>query len=279
MNNNSNNDLADQNTSQQSFNIQPLETSKGIAESTNQAIYSADFSDPYVRGEFLKKMYCSLIGQFLYNLFMIILTFYAGLINWLVTEQDCGERNSEYCVVTPNWLFYVSLVVSIIFSFAIYFGGSTVRKGPIKYLILIFYPLFYGFTFSAIFAFMIYHMHSMGVWEILTSLFLILVFLNIAYCNRREISCICKTIVVIVPPILLAVVFVPIKSVLFGIFLQGTVISMFYGFYLLLESSFIMDSKRLNLQPEDYQITSLLLNGLIVQPLVRAVDIILSIVM
>ncbi|CAK92247.1 unnamed protein product (macronuclear) [Paramecium tetraurelia] len=282
MSNNTNNDLADQNTSQQSFSPQPLETSKGIAENTNQYKYSTDFQDPYVKGLFFKNLYCCLIGQFLYNLLMIILTFSAGMINWLVTEDDCNQRSSreeENCVVTPKWLFYFSLVVSIILSFTIYFGGSAVRKGPIKILIQIFYPIFYGFTFSSIFAFMIYNMHPLGIWETLSSMFLILIFLNIAYCGKREVSCLCKTIIIIVPPILLSVFFLSFKAVLYGIFLEGTIISMFYGFYLILEASLILKSRRLNLQPEDYQIASLLLNGLLVQPLVRVADIILSIVM
>ncbi|CAD8182565.1 unnamed protein product [Paramecium octaurelia] len=261
MSNTFNNYLLDQNSSQQNLNPQSFETQNVIALNTIQieslySIFSLDqsqFSDSIVRAQFLRNMYSFLTLEFLLNLVMIALAFYTPMGFWLVSiNKGCRYEYNEYenCKLIPSWLFYVSLFTSIVLQFTIYFGGITTRNAPINYLLLVLYLIFYGFTFSTICIFMLISLGQIGVWATWGV----------------------EAIIIFGTSILLTIILL-LATRIWWVLLTAF-ISIIYGFYLILEARLIIGTGRLNLQPDEYLVGSLLLYGLILQPLVRIFDIV-----
>ncbi|CAD8093258.1 unnamed protein product [Paramecium primaurelia] len=285
MNNNFNNYLLNQNTQQQYLNPQSFETQNGKPQIMNQFeclqftifLDQGEFQNTIIRAEFIQNMYSFLTIEFFLNLGMISLGLYTRMDLWLVHwKYECSEYLKD--CLTPSWLFYVSLIISLILQFTLYFGGNIARKAPINYIVLILYLVFFGFTFTTICIFMELSLRQMGVWVTWGITFLIIAsFMIIGFVNKKEVSLKMGAIIIfgISIPFTLFLIFFTFNHI-WEKCVYGLII-IIYGCYLMLETRLIMSKGRLNLQSNDYLIGSLLLYGLMLQPLVRIFDILLKI--
>ncbi|CAD8183593.1 unnamed protein product [Paramecium pentaurelia] len=277
-----NNYLLDQNNQQKYLNPQTFETLDGRVQKMNQFEFQDYQKDSQIRVDFFKKMYSFLTFEFLFNFGMIALGFDTDLKELLIhTYYQCYEQQN-YIICdyhnSPAWLFYVSLIISIILQFTLYFGGTIVRKTPVNYIIFILYLVFYGFTLSAISIFMAISQGKLAVWITWTvDLLIILTFTIYGYFKRERFL----SQVNIIPYFIVSAIIIFCIAIPFVFFLimynfhyawMGFfygLVSIMYGFYLMLETRSIMRKGGLILQIDDYLAGSLLLYGLMVQPLVR----------
>ncbi|CAD8213119.1 unnamed protein product [Paramecium pentaurelia] len=280
MNNNINNYLLNQNDQQQYINPQSFETQNGQTQKMNQFQNQGVFQDQQIRVQFFKNLYCFLFFEFLFNLVMIALGIYTDMIFWLLRLYEIcyyDEENYQYCFygVEPSWLFYVSLFISLILQFMLYFKGNLVRNAPVNYIVLILQIVFFGFTFTTINIFWALRLLPIAVWITWGGTFLIIgVFTILAFLQKREISWQVGAIVILGISLTLFIIWIFTFHYypLWAKFLSLVVI-LIYGFYLILETRLMMSQGRFNLYTNDYLIGSLLLNGLMLQPLVRIFEI------
>ncbi|CAD8087760.1 unnamed protein product [Paramecium primaurelia] len=273
-----NNYLLDQNNQQKYLNPQTFETLDGRAQKMNQFEFQDYQKDSQIRVDFFKKMYSFLTFEFLFNFGMIALGFDTDLKELLIhTYYQCYEQQN-YIICdyhnSPAWLFYVSLIISIILQFTLYFGGTIVRKAPVNYIIFILYLVFYGFTFSAISIFMAISQGRLSVW--ITWTVDLLNNLNIynLWVLKKERDFLVNAIIIfcIAIPFVFFLIMYNFHYAWMGFFYG--LVSIMYGFYLMLETRSIMRKGGLILQIDDYLAGSLLLYGLMVQPLVRIFELV-----
>ncbi|CAD8056019.1 unnamed protein product [Paramecium sonneborni] len=276
MNNNQNLYLL--NAQQQYYNPYSFETQGEQTQELNFFNYQGQFQSSNIRSEFIQNMYTFLAIEFLFNLGMMALGFYTGMGSWLVRLnclQDFEEGFEFYSCLTPSWLFYVSLFVSIILQMMLYFGGNFARKDPLNYVVLLLQLIFFGFTFATICIFMVLSLQELVVWITWGLIFIIiLIFKILGVLNKKEISLLQGAIIIVGAsiPLILILIFLRYRLI-WEKCLSGFII-VIYGIYLMFETRFIMSNKRLNLQLDQYLFGSLLLNGLMFQPLVRIFEMI-----
>ncbi|CAD8085198.1 unnamed protein product [Paramecium primaurelia] len=116
---------------------------------------SNEFQDPQRRVDFVKNMYNFLTLEFFITSLIIALGMETGVMGWLGYEfEECHNYNeNDWECIIYIWLsplFYVSLAISILLQFSLYFVVNTLRKDPFPYTILILQLFFYGFLVTTI---------------------------------------------------------------------------------------------------------------------------------
>ncbi|CAD8167851.1 unnamed protein product [Paramecium pentaurelia] len=293
MNNNYSQDnyLLNKDTLKQYENPSPFETQDEKAQKMDQFQQYIEFSDDQVRVYFLKKVYILLTIEFFINLGMVALGLYTEMLNWFVNMNfdcwlpgpivcdydrfksiQCKSNGGASCNIhpTPTWLFYISLIISLILQFTCYFGGQTARKAPLHYVTLILYIIFFGFTLTTICIFMALSLGTITVWLVWGDTFLVIAAMTFyVYVKKSEFPFKDGAILIISTAMLMVFIKLLIQFVFVLEYFYCALFSIIYGFYLMFETKFIMGKGKQQLTIDNYLIGSLLLYALIIQFLVR----------
>ncbi|CAD8091307.1 unnamed protein product [Paramecium primaurelia] len=273
MNSSFNNQSLDQNGQQQYVNQQFFETSGGNTQKITQS-QTQDQSDNFqLRAQFFQKMYVCVTIEFAIYLVIISLGFHTNMGTWLITLQEACIMLIDYCTysLAPTVLFYISLIVSLLLQFTLYFSNCA-REAPLKQIVIILYQVSFGLTITTISIFMAISFLEGPVWMIWGNTLLIILMFTIFGCVKQsEITWKIGAIIIVGTTIPIMIILILIDTSVVWQKIVGAVIVITYGFYLILDTKFMMNKGRINLENE-YWRGSLLLSGLMFQPLVRIIE-------
>ncbi|CAK77922.1 unnamed protein product (macronuclear) [Paramecium tetraurelia] len=280
---------ASQSVGTEQAQISESRTNQGNTNNRKHPLRNANFDNTQTRADFILKVYIFLTMELAFTFLLVILGLYTNMQQWLVTT---GQEESCYCAFgsfsqcgctyishyDSTWLFWVSIVFSLILHLILFCGNQRVRQKPWNFIILGLYILFFGFLVTNLCIIIAYEFGVGIVWQAIGITFgFVLALTAYSFKTKTSFTFGIGSIFLLTPTLVLMLILMGVYSQFALSIFLCTLLVVGQGFFLIWETKAIIGDGKLKLSIDDYVIGSLLLYGSIIQLLWRIMMLIIAI--